>query len=143
MVSDKIHFLKLDDSAILPSRGSLHAAALDLSSIESLAIAPGKRAAVKTGLAVEIPVGYYGRIAPRSGLAAKAGIDVLGGVVDSDYRGELLCILINHGDTEFSINPGDRIAQFVIESIITPVPEFVSELSSTDRDAGRFGSTGQ
>jgi dUTP pyrophosphatase len=103
---------------------------------------PGQRAAVRTGLSVAIPEGFYGRIAPRSGLALRAGIDVLAGVVDCDYRGELLCVLINHGDDPFSVMPGDRIAQLIIEPIATPRAEWVDELSRTLRDQGGFGSTG-
>ncbi len=135
-------FKKLDEKAILPTRGSINAAALDLYSIEPLVIAPGKYAAVHTGVAVEIPTGFYGRIAGRSGLAAKKGIDAIGGVVDSDYRGELICLLANLGEEEFVIQPGDRVAQFIIEAIITPEPMFVEELAGTDRDVAGFGSTG-
>ncbi len=135
-------FKKLHEKGILPTRGSAHAAALDLYSIEALVIAPGKYAAVHTGLAVEIPLGYYGRIAGRSGLAAKKGIDAIGGVVDSDYRGELMCLLANLGEEDFVIEPGDRVAQFIIEAIITPQPVFVDELAGTDRDTAGFGSTG-
>ncbi|HEX3095721.1 MAG TPA: dUTP diphosphatase, partial [Patescibacteria group bacterium] len=88
----KLPFKKLDDKAILPTRESEHAVALDLYSIEDLIIPAGKVAGVHTGVAVEIPLGYYGRIAGRSGLAAKKGIDAIGGVIDSDYRGELIAL---------------------------------------------------
>ena len=138
-----INFKKLDDKAVLPSRGSVHAAALDLSSIDSITIAPGDYSPVRTGLAVEIPVGHYGRIAGRSGLAAKKGIDVLGGVVDCDYRGELVCIMANLGKEHFVISAGDRIAQFIIEAIITPEPVFVEELTDSSRMDKGFGSTGK
>lgn len=141
MSTSIIHFKKLDEKAVLPTRGSETAAGLDFYAIEDLVIPAGKFASVRTGLAVEIPEGYYGRIAGRSGLAAKKGIDALGGVVDRDYRGELLCILSNLGDTDFEIKVGDRIAQFVIESIVTPEPIFVNELSDTARNTAGFGST--
>lgn len=141
MHTPQLKFKKLDEKAILPTRGSETAAALDFYAIEDLVIPAGKFASVRTGLAVEIPEGYYGRIAGRSGLAVKNGIDALGGVVDRDYRGELLCILSNLADKDFEIKVGDRIAQFLIESIITPEPVFVDELSSTVRDTAGFGST--
>lgn len=140
-MEQKLHFKKLDDRAVLPSRGSAHAAALDLSSIESLVIPSQSYAVVRTGLAVEIPIGYYGRIAARSGWAAKHGVGTLGGVVDSDYRGELACILANHGSADFEIKAGDRVAQFIIEAIITPEPIFVDELTETGRGESGFGST--
>jgi dUTP pyrophosphatase len=143
IMEDKLFFKKLDEKAILPTRGSSHAAALDLYSIESVTILPGKFTGVKTGLAVQIPEGYYGRIAPRSGLAIKHGIDTLAGVVDCDYRGELICLLMNFGDKDFVIEPGDRIAQFLIEKIITPKPEFVEALPESGRSTGGFGSTGK
>jgi dUTP pyrophosphatase len=139
---EKLRFLKLHPSAVLPSRGSEHAAGLDLCSVADVEIEPSQRAAVRTGLSVAIPEGFYGRVAPRSGLALKTGIDVLAGVVDCDYRGELLCVLINHGENTFSIRPGDRIAQLIIEPIATPRAEWAGELSSTLRDRGGFGSTG-
>lgn len=138
---EKLHFKKLHTDAVLPVRGSEFAAALDLSAIEDLVIPCGKVVGVKTGLAVEIPIGYYGRIAGRSGLAIKKGIDVLGGVVDCDYRGELVAILVNHGETNFEISKGDRIAQLILESIISPEPIFVDELSDSYRADSGFGST--
>lgn len=140
-MTQELHFKKLDDKAVLPFRGSATAAALDLSSIESLVIPSQGFARVHTGLAVAIPVGYYGRIAARSGWAAKNGIGTLGGVIDSDYRGELICILANHGPEDFEIKIGDRVAQFIIEAIITPEPVFVDELEETDRGEKGFGST--
>jgi dUTP pyrophosphatase len=136
--------MKLDGSARLPTRGSQFAAGLDLYSIESLAIAArGGRALVHTGLAVAIPHGFYGRVAPRSGLAIKHGLDVLAGVIDSDYRGEILCALINHGDEQVWIEAGMRVAQLVIESIATPEPVWSEDLSETGRGGGGFGSTGK
>ncbi len=142
-MNDALPFKKLDEKAILPTRGSEHAAALDLYSIEDLVIPAGKHSAVRTGLAVEIPFGFYGRIAGRSGLALKKGIDAIGGVVDGDYRGELMAILANLGSEDFEIKAGDRIAQFIIEAISLPSPVFVDELNESTRDADGFGSTGQ
>ncbi|HEX8649454.1 MAG TPA: dUTP diphosphatase [Pyrinomonadaceae bacterium] len=140
---ERLEFMKLDGAARLPTRGSQFAAGLDLYSIESLAIAARGRALVHTGLAVAIPHGFYGRVAPRSGLAIKHGLDVLAGVIDSDYRGEILCALINHGEEQVWIEAGIRVAQLVIESIATPEPVWSEDLSGTERGGGGFGSTGK
>jgi dUTP pyrophosphatase len=140
---DKIKFRRLDQRAQLPKRGSLKAAGLDLYSIEKVVLEPGSRASVRTGLAVEIPEGYYGRVAPRSGLALKNGIDTLAGVIDSDYRGELLILLINTDQkNQYVVDAGSRIAQLIIEAIITPVAEWSDDLPLSDRAASGFGSTG-
>ena len=102
---------RLSEYAIIPTRGSDYAAGLDLSSAIDITIAPGERALVKTDLAIACPSGTYARIAPRSGLAYKYGIDVGAGVIDADYRGPLGVILFNFGNKEFTIQRGDRIAQ--------------------------------
>lgn len=138
----QIFFKKLNGKAVLPTRGSAHAAGLDLYSTEDVVIPARSRKGIPTGVAVSIPEGYYGRIAPRSGLAAKFGIDTLAGVVDQDYRGELICILANHTDQDFEVKVGDRVAQFIIEAIALPQPIFVDELPDTERGSGGFGSTG-
>lgn len=135
--------MRIHPQAKLPTRGSLHSAGLDLYSIESLWIAARGRATIRTGLSVAIPHGFYGRIAPRSGLAVKHGLDVLAGVIDSDYRGEIICALINHGDEPLEIEAGMRIAQLIIESIETPTPTWSEDLSETERGGGGFGSTGE
>src|ERR1044071_7605215 len=96
---ERLLFKRLHPEARLPSRGSASAAGLDLCAVERVTIEPGGRAAVRTGVAVAIPVGFYGRVAPRSGLAVRHGIDVLAGVIDADYRGELCCVLYNTSDT--------------------------------------------
>jgi dUTP pyrophosphatase len=142
-MTERLEFMRLHADARLPARGSLHAAGLDLYSIETLTILPHNRAGVRTGLAVSIPRGFYGRVAPRSGLAVRHGLDVLAGVIDSDYRGEIICALINHGDEPFEIRPGERIAQLIIEAIITPEPVWSEDLSETERGKRGFGSTGQ
>jgi dUTP pyrophosphatase len=139
---ERLLFKRLHPDARLPARGSAHAAGLDICSVERLTLAPGGRAAVRTGLAVAIPVGFYGRVAPRSGLAVRHGVDVLAGVIDADYRGEILCALVNHSREPFEIEPGARIAQLIIESIATPKPAWADELEETERGAGGFGSTG-
>jgi len=141
-MTHELHFQKLHDAARLPARGSAHAAGLDLFSIEDVTLEPGTSAPVRTGLAAAIPPGYYGRVAPRSGLAARHAIDVLAGVIDSDYRGEILCLLINHSAAAVPLPAGTRIAQLIIEAMITPTPRFVETLEDTTRGSGGFGSTG-
>ena len=95
-----------------------------------------------TGLSISFPAGLYAKIAPRSGLALKKFIDVGAGVVDSDYRGEVGVVLFNHGDQDFVVKMGDRIAQLILEKIDTPPVEEVQALDNTVRGAGGFGSTG-
>lgn len=133
---------KLRPDAVVPTRGSEWSAGYDLSSAESISIAPGARAVVKTGLSIACPAGTYGRVAPRSGLTVKYGIHVGAGVVDADYRGEVGVVLFNLGREDFHIQPGDRIAQLVLERIIMAPVEEVEELDETVRGAGGFGSTG-
>ena len=140
---ERLLFKRLHPEARLPARGSAGAAGLDLCAVERVTIAPGGRAAVRTGLAVSIPTGFYGRVAPRSGLAVRHGLDVLAGVIDSDYRGEILCALVNLGQEPFEVEPGARVAQLVVEAIATPEPAWAEELEETARGAGGFGSTGE
>lgn len=137
-----LSFKKLDERATLPSRGSALAAGLDLSSIEGLIIEPKERCLARTGLAVGIPEGHYGRIAPRSGLALRTGLDVLSGVIDADYRGEIGCLLYNTGDETITLPAQSKICQLIIEKIITPEPVWANEIDETDRGSGGFGSTG-
>jgi dUTP pyrophosphatase len=139
---DLLRFRQLDPRAILPRRGSALAAGLDVCSIEDLSIGPKQRVMARTGLAVAIPAGFYGRIAPRSGLAAKNGLDVLAGVIDSDYRGELCCLLYNTSDELINLPAGSKICQLIIEQIITPEAVWANDLDETARGAGGFGSTG-
>lgn len=139
---DTLRFKQLDSRAILPARGSSLAAGLDICSIEDVTIGPHERAMVRTGLAVAIPEGFYGRVAPRSGLAVKQGLDVLAGVIDSDYRGELCCVLYNTSPAYISLPAGSKICQLIIEKIITPKAVWVADLDETARGAGGFGSTG-
>jgi dUTP pyrophosphatase len=133
---------KLDESAVVPMRGSELAAGYDLSSIVDIVVPSLGRVAVPTGLAVKVPVGTYGRIAPRSGLAFKHGIDVLAGVVDADYRQSVNVILYNTSGVDYEIKKGDRIAQLIIEKIEMFDVEVVDELDETSRKGG-FGSTGR
>ena len=137
-----LNFKRLDPKATLPTRGSHASAGLDLYSIEDISIGPKQRLLARTGLAVAVPEGFYGRVAPRSGLAVKNGLDVLAGVIDSDYRGELCCALLNTGDETIELQQGSRLCQLIIEQIITPTPEWADDLEETGRGAGGFGSTG-
>src|ERR1044071_1676584 len=123
-----LRFKQLDPRAVLPKRGSALAAGLDVCSIEQLNIEPKQRVMAKTGLAVAIPHGFYGRVAPRSGLAAKNGLDVLAGVIDSDYRGEVCCLLYNTGDATIELPAGSKICQLIVEQIITPEAAWVTDL---------------
>ncbi|HEX3227492.1 MAG TPA: dUTP diphosphatase [Pyrinomonadaceae bacterium] len=140
--TEPLKFKKLDPRATLPTRGSTAAAGLDLYSIEVLKLQSMERKLVRTGLAVAIPEGFYGRIAPRSGLATKNGIDVLAGVIDADYRGEIQCLLHNTGEETVELAAQAKICQLIIEKIITPTPVLVDDLTSTTRGSGGFGSTG-
>src|SRR5919109_24669 len=133
---DVLRFKQLDTRAVLPGRGSALAAGLDVCSIEEINIAPKQRVMARTGLAVAIPPGFYGRIAPRSGLAAKNGLDVLAGVIDSDYRGEVCCLLYNTGDEAINLPAGSKICQLIVEQIITPEAAWATELDETARGAG-------
>ena len=128
----------------LPEYATAGAAGMDVVSAEDVTIAPGARHAVSTGLAMAIPPGYEIQVRPRSGLALKHGITVPNtpGTIDSDYRGELKAILINHGSEPFAIHRGDRVAQLVLAPVTRAAWEEVDELDETARGAGGFGSTG-
>lgn len=140
--TEVVQVKKLRSDAKLPTRGSTFAAGADLYAVETTEILPGERAIIPTGIAVAFSDEVYLRIAPRSGLAAKNGIDVLAGVVDSDYRGEIKVILVNHGKERFIISPGDRIAQMVLERVKLSLFSEVTSLSDTGRSSNGFGSTG-
>lgn len=134
---------RLSENAVIPTKGSSMAAGFDLSSAIEIVVPAKGRCVVSTDLAIEVPEGTYGRVAPRSGLAVKIGLDVGAGVIDRDYRGVVGVVLFNHGDYDFSIRKGDRIAQLILEKIDeTSVVELVDELEDTIRGDGGFGSTG-
>ena len=139
-----IRFQKLDSAAVLPVQAHPGDAGMDLVSIESATIPPGGRRLVRTGLAVEIPVGFEGQVRPRSGLALKNGITVLNapGTIDAGYRGEIGVVLANFGDAPFAVEPGMRIAQLVIATVAEVAIEVSDTLSSSERGAGGYGSTG-
>ncbi len=133
---------RLKPEATLPERQTKGSVGYDLCSAEAQTLGPGERLAIKTGVAVTVPAGTYGRVAPRSGLAVKHGINVMAGVIDPDYTGEVLVVLINHTDTPFAVKPGDRIAQLICEQVSLPSVVEVAELAATERGAKGFGSTG-
>ena len=111
-------------------------------STDKIIIPSTHRALVGTSVAILMPNGVYGRVAPRSGLAVKHGIQVGAGVIDPDYTGEVMVVLFNHGDKDFVVNKGDRIAQLILEKCDTPKVEEIGFLEETDRGSGGFGSTG-
>ena len=134
---------KLYEKALLPVAGSAHAAGYDLHAVEDAVVPARGKALIGTGLAFAIPVGNYGRIAPRSGLAVKHSIDVGAGVIDADYRGEVKVLLFNLSDKDFEVKAHDRIAQLIIEKYTpTELVEVQGELEETARGLGGFGSTG-
>lgn len=141
-----IRVKKLHPKAILPTYGSAEAAGADLYACldEAVTISPGESAFIPTGIAMEVPVGCAGLIYARSGLACKRGLAPANkvGVIDSDYRGQIVVVLYNHGSQPQTIENGERIAQMVITPVLTPAYTQVDELSDSDRGAGGFGSTG-
>jgi dUTP pyrophosphatase len=142
----KIKFQKLNAKAIVPTYGTEYSAGLDIAACidNAIIIASSQIVMVCTGLAVEIPHGYFGMLCPRSGLAAKFGITLLNspGVIDSDYRGEIKAILINHSSSDFRVSCGMRIAQLIISPFRTATLEEVEALEASRRGSSGFGSTG-
>jgi dUTP pyrophosphatase len=128
----------------LPRYETPGAAGLDLRSDEAFTLAPGERRLVPTGLAVELPPGHEGQVRPRSGLALKHGVGMVNapGTIDSDYRGEVGVLLVNHGQAPVSFARGDRIAQLVVAPVVQAELELVEALAESGRGGGGFGSTG-
>jgi dUTP pyrophosphatase len=138
-----LHVLRLKKFAQLPRKYSEEAAGFDLFSAYDYKLPPFTSKKVDTEIIISLPKGCYGRIAPRSGLAVKYNIDVLGGVVDGDYRGKIFVLLYNFGSSTFYIRRGDRIAQLICEKFESPIiTEEVNCLPETKRGYGGFGSTG-
>lgn len=144
-MSNLVKFKKLHPEAKTPTYQTDLSVGADLRSVETLDLQPGEFRLVKTGIAVELPRTIEMQIRPRSGLAYKHGVTVLNapGTIDSDYRGDIGVILINHGSQVFRINAGDRIAQAVLNKVVLANYKPVKELSDTDRGKGGFGSTGR
>lgn len=138
-----MNFTKLSENAFTPTRGSDYAAGLDLYSAYDYKILPfaKKNQLILTDIKLEIPLGYYGRIASTSGLSLKKSIEVGAGVIDSDYRGNIGVILYNFGNSEFIIRKGDKIAQIIIEKITFPELVEVRNIPGTKRGHNGFGST--
>ena len=144
---EQIRVKKLRDGAVLPGYGSAEAAGADLYACldQNVLIKPGETAFIPTGLSMEIPKGCAGLIYARSGLACRRGLAPANkvGVIDSDYRGEFIVALHNHGNTEQEVCSGDRIAQLLITPVFTPGYIEVDSLDQTERASGGFGSTGK
>lgn len=141
----RIKIKKLDNNAVIPSYETSESAGFDLRSSKGGSISPGEIVCISTGISMEIPTGYELQIRPRSGMALKNGITVLNspGTVDSDYRGEIKIILINHSTEIYTYTAGQRIAQGVLMKLPErPIFYETQELSETDRGTGGFGSTG-
>ena len=144
---ETIRVKKLRPGATLPAYGSMGAAGADLTACldAPVTIAPGQTAFIPTGIALEVPANCAGLVYARSGMACKQGLAPANkvGVIDSDYRGEILVALHNHGSQARAVEPGQRIAQLLITPVLTPAYEEAAELSDTARNAGGFGSTGK
>lgn len=138
----KIRVKKLHPDAKVPAFAHPGDAGMDLYSVEDMVIAPGARASVPTGIAIELPEGYVSLVWDKSGPSHKFGVKTLGGVLDSGYRGEYLIGLVNLGREPFEIKRGQKIAQLLIQRVEHPEIEETDELSDTSRGAGGFGSTG-
>lgn len=136
-----IKFQKLTESAITPKRATDGSAAFDFYALERVNIYPGAHVKIPTGIAVAIPEGYAGFMWPRSGLATKFGLDLLAGLIDSDYRGQVHIAAINHGERVIEIKSGERIAQMVVGPVLYEAEE-VAELPDPGTRFGGFGSTG-
>lgn len=142
----KLACTKLSDDARLPTRANEDDAGLDLYAAEPATLAPGERASVGTGIAIEVPPGHAGLVLPRSGLAARHGIALVNapGLIDSGYRGEVRVLLLNTDRAEaFEISPGDRIAQLLLTPLAAADPVEVAELTASARGENGFGSSGR
>jgi dUTP pyrophosphatase len=146
-VAPRVLIKKLRADAIVPRYMTAHAAGLDLNAAldRPIDIAVGQRAAIPTGLAIKLPDGYEAQVRPRSGLARDHGMTLVNapGTIDADYTGEIVVLVINHGDRAVRIEPGDRIAQLVVAPVVQAELVEVSELPATARGSGGFGSTGR
>ena len=142
-MTEELRYAKTSNDAQIPTKGSKGAAGLDLYSVHECVILPLSQNIIDIGLKIALPPGCYGRIAPRSGLAAKHSLQILAGVVDADYRGPISVILYNASKTDsYRVQKGDRVAQLILERIIEPILVEVTDLPSTERGCNKFGSTG-
>ena len=144
MKMDKIRVSKVSQHSFSkPFQASGKSAGFDLCAVENYLLSARRQEIISTGFAWEIPDGFVGQIWPRSGMAAKNSIDVLAGVIDSDYRGEIKVILFNHSNKSYRINAGDRIAQMLIVPFLEAEIELVDSLFETERNDSGFGSSGK
>ena len=145
MISVQVKRLENADGLPLPAYETEGAAGMDLRAAEGFVLKPGTRCLMPTGLAIALPEGFEAQVRPRSGLAVSHGVTVLNapGTIDSDYRGEIKIPLINHGDKDFNIARGDRIAQLVVAPVSRAAWIETQELDATERGAGGFGSSGR
>jgi len=145
-MAPNIRFRRLRPAAVLPRYMTEGAAGMDLASAADgpITLAPGQRLGVPTGWSMELPAGFEAQVRPRSGLALRQGVTVVNapGTIDSDYRGEIIVLLVNLGQEAHTVAPGDRVAQMVIAPVVRAIVEEVAELSQTDRGIGGFGHTG-
>ena len=141
--SGALQVKRLHPHARLPTRATEHSAGLDFYALCDVVIPPGRAEVIETGFAVAIPEGCAGFLWPRSGLAAKASLDRLAGLIDADYRGEVRAVLINHGKVDIRISARDKVIQMVIQPITMLEPVEVDQLPDTERGDGGFGSTGK
>lgn len=143
---DRVLFRKCHEDAVLPEQGTEHAAGYDIRACldTSVTLCPGGRELIPTGLQMELPVGMEAQVRPRSGLAIKHGITLLNspGTIDADYRGEVKAIMINHGNDDFTVTSGMRIAQLVFQRVANPEIIETADVSDTARGSGGFGHTG-
>lgn len=146
MIAPNVQFRRLRDAAVLPRYMTEGAAGMDLASAGEgpILVAPGQRIGVPTGWAMELPAGYEAQVRPRSGLALRHGVTVVNapGTIDSDYRGEIVVLLVNLGQQAYTVAPGDRVAQLVIAPVCRATVAEVAELSTSIRGIGGFGHTG-
>ncbi len=139
----KLKIKKLHVDAVIPKYANPNDAGMDLFAIENIEIMPMERAQISTGIAMEIPEGFVGLVWDKSGLSHKFGLKVLGGVIDSGYRGEIKVGIINLGTEKYTFEKGHKVAQMIIQKKEIPEIEEVTELSDSERGEGGFGSTGK
>ena len=141
----RLRVRRVHPDAVLPAAHHPGDAGLDLATVDEVALPPGARAAVATGVAVAVPAGWVGLVHPRSGLARRSGVTVLNapGTIDAGYRGELVVLLVNLGDEPVTLRPGERVAQLLLQQVALPEVVEVDELDETARGTGGFGSTGR
>lgn len=142
-MNEKLQVKKISNNATIPSRGSKHSVGYDLYSAKDIMIPSNSHKLIPTDIAICMPKGVYGRIAPRSGLSYKYSTNVGAGVIDSDYRGNIKVLLFNHGISNLKIKKGERIAQLILEKCKIVSVEEVKELNYTQRGEKGFGSTGK